>query len=402
MNQQDSSLTAPQLAHYDIKVLLVDDQPIVAETVRRMLVPEKDIIFHYCQNPADAIKMATEISPTIILQDLVMPDIDGLTLVKFFRKHPQMKDVPLIVLSSKEEASTKAEAFALGANDYLVKLPDKIELIARIRYHSKGYIALLERNDAYQALMKSQEILASELAQAADYVASLFPEPITDGKVRTNWRFTPSSELGGDSFGYHWIDDEHFAIYLLDVCGHGVGSALLAVSAINVMSGQTLPNTDFLVPDKVMEGLNEAFPMDRNNGFFFTMWYGVLNVNTGELKFSGGGHPFPFLLKKPGEICEIENTNLVVGCMSGVTYTSSTIIVPRGAKLFVFSDGAFEIERPDGTFWDEHGLMAYLSQEFPEGKTELDDLQEVLLEMRGKPILDDDYSILCVEFPEEE
>ena len=400
MNQQETISTAAKLAHYDINVLLVDDQPIVAETVRRMLVPESDIIFHYCKNPAEAIKMATEISPTIILQDLVMPDIDGLTLVKFYRKHPQLKDIPLIVLSSKEEATTKAEAFALGANDYLVKLPDKIELIARIRYHSKGYIALLERNDAYQALKKSQEILASELAQAADYVASLFPEPITTGKVRTNWRYNPSSELGGDSFGYHWIDDEHFAIYLLDVCGHGVGSALLAVSAINVLSGQTLPDTDFLVPEKVMMSLNDAFPMDRNNGFFFTLWYGVLNVNTGELKFSGGGHPFPFLLKKSGEISEIENTNLVVGCMSGVSYSSASVMMPKGAKLFVFSDGAFEIERSDGTFWDEHGLMSYLGQKFPEGKTELDDLHAYLLAMRGKPILDDDYSILCVELAE--
>ncbi|MBU1105298.1 MAG: SpoIIE family protein phosphatase [Candidatus Riflebacteria bacterium] len=400
MTQKESNFTAPNLAHYDINVLLVDDQPIVAETVRRMLVPEKDIIFHYCQNPADAMKMATEISPTIILQDLVMPDIDGLTLVKFYRKHPQLKDIPLIVLSSKEEATTKAEAFALGANDYLVKLPDKIELIARIRYHSKGYIALLERNDAYQALKKSQEILASELAQAADYVASLFPEPLTEGRIRTNWRYNPSSELGGDSFGYHWIDDEHFAIYLLDVCGHGVGSALLAVSAINVLSGQTLPDTDFLVPASVMKSLNDAFPMDRNNGFFFTIWYGVLNVNTGELKFSGGGHPFPFLLTKSGEISEIENINLVVGCMSGVSYTSSSVMIPRGAKVFVFSDGAFEIERPDGTFWDEHGLMHYLSQKFPDGKTELDDLHSYLLDMRGKPILDDDYSILCVELQE--
>ena len=149
-----------------------------------------------------------------------------------------------------------------------------------------------------------------------------------------------------------------------------------------------------------MMSLNDAFPMDRNNGFFFTLWYGVLNVNTGELKFSGGGHPFPFLLKKSGEISEIENTNLVVGCMSGVSYSSASVMMPKGAKLFVFSDGAFEIERSDGTFWDEHGLMSYLGQKFPEGKTELDDLHAYLLAMRGKPILDDDYSILCVELAE--
>ena len=81
-----------------------------------------------------------------------MPEIEGLTLVKFFRAHPGLKDIPVIVLSSKEEAVTKAEAFVAGANDYMVKLPDSVGLIARIRYHSRGYINLLERNDSFDAL----------------------------------------------------------------------------------------------------------------------------------------------------------------------------------------------------------------------------------------------------------
>ena len=130
----------------------------------------------------------------------------------------------MIVLSTKEEPAVKAEAFALGANDYIVKLPDRLELLARIRYHSKGYINLLQRNEAYDALLASQRRLAGEIKQAAHYVRSLLPEKLKKGDVRADWRFVPSAELGGDSFGYHWLDDEHFAIFLLDVSGHGVGS----------------------------------------------------------------------------------------------------------------------------------------------------------------------------------
>ena len=92
----------------------------------------------------------------MILQDLVMPDIDGLTLVKNFRANEATRETPMIVLSTKEEPAVKAEAFALGANDYIVKLPDRLELLARIRYHSKGYIALLQRNEAYQALRRAR------------------------------------------------------------------------------------------------------------------------------------------------------------------------------------------------------------------------------------------------------
>ena len=116
------------------------------------------------QEPTKAIDMANEVEPTVILQDLVMPDVDGLTLVKFFRANPATKDTPMIVLSSKEEPIIKAEAFAVGANDYVVKLPDKLELIARIRYHSRGYISLLQRNEAYDAIERSQKHLAYQMA----------------------------------------------------------------------------------------------------------------------------------------------------------------------------------------------------------------------------------------------
>src|SRR5262249_54733607 len=143
------------------------DQAIVGESVRRMLADEANVKFHSCRDPTRAIETANTVQPTVILQDLVMPEIDGLQLVKFYRANKATRDTPMIVLSSKEEPVIKAQAFALGANDYLVKLPDKIELIARIRYHSRGYINLLERNEAYRRLEESQRELAEELAQAA-------------------------------------------------------------------------------------------------------------------------------------------------------------------------------------------------------------------------------------------
>jgi len=165
------------LTEHKINVLLIDDQPMVGEAVRRMLEGEGDIDFHFVSDPTKAIPTAEELQPTVILQDLVMPDIDGMTMVKFMRVNSKLKDIPLIVLSTKEEPTTKAEAFALGANDYLVKLPDRIELLARIRYHSKGYINLLQRNEAYEQLRESRDEMRKELAVAADYVTSLLPAP---------------------------------------------------------------------------------------------------------------------------------------------------------------------------------------------------------------------------------
>lgn len=155
----DLDLGLETVREYKITILLVDDQPMIAEVIRRALTLE-DFDFHYCKNPSEALKTAEELTPTIILQDLVMPEIDGLTMVKFYRTNPATAQVPIIVLSTKEEPEIKSKAFELGANDYLVKLPDKIELIARIRYHSQAYINQKQRDEAFKALRKSQQRLA--------------------------------------------------------------------------------------------------------------------------------------------------------------------------------------------------------------------------------------------------
>ena len=144
---------------YHVTVLLVDDQAIVCEAVRRALANHADINFHYCPDAREAISCAKQVKPTVILQDLVMPGTDGLTLVSEYRSNPATKDIPVIVLTTNEDPQVKGQAFALGANDYLVKLPDKIELVARIRYHSKAHLNLLQRDAAYRALRESQQQL---------------------------------------------------------------------------------------------------------------------------------------------------------------------------------------------------------------------------------------------------
>jgi two-component system chemotaxis family response regulator WspR len=140
-------------------VLLVDDQAMIGEAVRRGLAHEENIDFHFCADPHQAVAQAMRIKPTVILQDLIMPGLDGLTLVREYRNNPATQDIPIIVLSTKEDPLVKSAAFAAGANDYLVKLPDTIELVARIRYHSRSYLTLLQRDEAYRALRVSQQQL---------------------------------------------------------------------------------------------------------------------------------------------------------------------------------------------------------------------------------------------------
>ncbi|MEO0648326.1 MAG: ATP-binding protein [Cyanobacteria bacterium J06650_10] len=148
-----------------IKVLLVDDQPIIAEYIRRLLVDETDIELTYCQQAEQAIAMATEVQPTVILQDLTMPDTNGLKLVQAFRANASTRDIPVIVLSTQDKSITKAEAFKQGANDYLIKVPEPVEFIARLRYYAAAYTNLLKLKLAEKASVQQNELLERRVAE---------------------------------------------------------------------------------------------------------------------------------------------------------------------------------------------------------------------------------------------
>jgi phosphoserine phosphatase RsbU/P len=379
---------------HPVTVLLVDDQAIVAAKVRQLLADEADIRFHYCQDPTQAIALANEVGPTVILQDLVMPEIDGLTLVKFYRANARTREVPLIVLSTKEEPETKAQAFAVGANDYLVKLPDKLELIARIRYHSKGYVAQLERNEAYR-------LLAEEVAQAAKYVRSQLPAPIPKGLVQVDWRFIPSTQLGGDSFGYHWLDDDHFALYLLDVSGHGVGASLLSVSVRNVLETRSLPGTEFRDPGQVLTGLNAAFPMEKHDNKYFTIWYGVYRKQERRLAFAGGGHPSMLLTTgtdaASATLKQLASQGPAVGIAPDMPFDTDVVELGPYARLFLFSDGVFEIEQPGGAMWKFESFAQWLTAQAT-GDGTMDRLLEHVRRLHGSETLADDFSMVQVGF----
>jgi len=165
-NESISSHRSPVTDNdYHSMVLLVDDQAMVCEAVRRALANESDIDFHYVANAREALATAIQIKPTVILQDLIMPGTDGLTLVGQYRANPATKDIPIIVLSTNDNPQVKAQSFSVGASDYIVKLPDKVELVARVRQHSRSYVNRVQRDAAYRALRESQQQLIESNAQ---------------------------------------------------------------------------------------------------------------------------------------------------------------------------------------------------------------------------------------------
>jgi two-component system chemotaxis family response regulator WspR len=221
-------------------VLLVDDQVMVCEAVRRALAHHGDLDFHYCTDPLEAITIAQRVKPTVILQDLVMPGVDGLDLVRQYRKHPALHAVPVIVLSTKEDPATKSEAFQAGANDYLVKLPDKIELIARVRYHTRAYLDHLQRDEAYRALRESQrELMRANLElerlTRIDGLTGLGNRRYFDEYLAAEWKRCQRTQ---SPLSVLMIDVDHFKRYN-DAYGHLAGDDVLKQVARVIQDGST-------------------------------------------------------------------------------------------------------------------------------------------------------------------
>jgi sigma-B regulation protein RsbU (phosphoserine phosphatase) len=261
--------------------------------------------------------------------------------------------------------------------------------------HQKTNAALIERNEI---LIQLNE----ELAEAADYVKNMLPKPINEGPVRTDWRFIPSTSLGGDAFGYHWIDGNHFAIYLLDVSGHGVGAALLSVSVMNALRSQTLPDTDFKDSKQVLESLNIAFPGEENNDMFFTIWYGVFNKSTRELAYASGGHPPALLLggnsTEDSKSTLLRTPNYVVGGMPEATYEKKECLVGENDRLYIYSDGVYEVEKSDGSMWRFQEFAEFMNEVKTGGHSILDRLYNYAKNLGGIEKFEDDFTILEVAF----
>jgi sigma-B regulation protein RsbU (phosphoserine phosphatase) len=328
----------------------------------------------------------------LILLDLVMPRMDGVAVLERIAADDELRQIPVIMISAVEEMKSIVRCIQLGAQDYFFKPFDPTLLRARIN-------ACLDRHAFYRALLKTQELLTHELAEAASYVNSLLPEPLLDGPVEARWRFIPSAQLGGDGFGYHWLDDDRLAMYLLDVSGHGVGAALLSVSVINMLRGQSLRQTDFGQPSEVMAGLNRAFPMGEQQGKFFTIWYGVYRPSSRQLEFCSAGHP-PAVIASPRDgVARLRTTEgLPVGVLTEARYECTTVALPPDGYLYLFSDGIFEIMTEEGRVWTLRDLTSVLGRVFGPARAEPERVEQAIRDLTGAAVFDDDFSLLVFHF----
>lgn len=388
----------------DCPILVVDD----STTVRQSLLAHLRTLGYRnlmeATNGDEALSLVLEHDLDLMLLDIDMPVLGGLDVLDAMRVNPKTQDLPVIVISGLDQAETAVSCIELGAQDVLHKPFNPILLKARVhaclekrRLLNLEHRRLQELQFEKDQLEAIQRRLDQELAEAARYVRGMLPEPATF-PFAIHWLYRPCHELGGDAFGYHWLDEDHFALYLLDVCGHGVGASLLAVSALNTIRFKGLDGVDFRNPGAVLTGLSRAFPMEKHGNMYFTLWYGVYQVSTRTLRHGCGGHPPAFLLHPDQTIHEIRESGVFVGLASDRPYRVGETAVPPGAWFFLYSDGAFEVANPNG---EQLGFDAFRDFIRAEGTAPnaLSRLEAVLEQFHGPGPLNDDLSLVRFHFP---
>lgn len=334
-----------------------------------------------------------------IMQDhtLVVPDA---LLDERFRDNPLVVGEPHVRFYAgqplKGPRGTNVGTLCVVASKPRTLDPHEQWLLQEIAAMAEHELALRDTIEAQQQLLAARQALADELAQAAAYVRSLLPEKLT-GEIVSDYEFVSSSQLGGDLFGYHWLDERHLAFYLLDVCGHGVGAALLSVSVHHALRSETLPNVCFARPAEVLTALNRAFPMEDHDGRFFTIWYGVYDRQTRELRYASAGHPPAVLFNSDSEETRLGCANLIAGVDSNTVYEEHTHLVPPHSRLYLFSDGVFEAEVPSGELLGLAGLVKLL-QSATTAASRPRFVYEQVGTGPGKGDLADDFSLLEFRF----
>jgi serine phosphatase RsbU (regulator of sigma subunit) len=271
----------------------------------------------------------------------------------------------------------------------------------RILYESTIEHGEAIENDLHESnllLQSTQRRLNDELAEATNYIRGIFPAPL-EGTPSTDWYFEPSTELGGDSFGYHDIDADHMAVYLLDVCGHGVGAALLSVTVINVLRSAALAKTDFRDPAAVLAALNDTFPMEKQGDMYFTIWYGVLHKASRMLRYASGGHPPSLLLRHQGagsrHVIQLSSNGISIGVMPGADYEAKTVEVQDGDRLLLLSDGVYEVETSPGVALEFDDFIGFVAAP---GGDQPASIFRWIKSYVGEPALPDDFTLLRLIF----
>ncbi len=257
-------------------------------------------------------------------------------------------------------------------------------------------------------LLEKQQRLDQDLKAAAGIQRTLLPSKLPESNhLRAAWKFIPCEHIGGDIFNLFPLDEDHLAVYMIDVSGHGVPAALVTVSvsqALHPDGGYVLKkpsapavSRQIAAPRDVLSGLDEQYPIERFD-MFFTMNYGIVNTREGILQYANAGHPPAILVHPAGGIEILEAKGPVIG-MGGIPFEQQQTNIAPGDKVIFYTDGIIEYENAAQLFYGKERFYRLLEKSCREPlSTLMERIIESLRDFAEDTAPQDDISLLAFEY----
>jgi sigma-B regulation protein RsbU (phosphoserine phosphatase) len=335
----------------DCRVLLVDDaRPNLDILVEGL---KSDHKLSLALNGEMALQAAARTPPDLVLLDIMMPGMDGYEVCRRLRQMPETAEVPIMFLSSLEEVQNKTLGFEAGANDYLTKPFEMLEVKARVK-------SLLKAK-AYSDAVKEQ--IASELRVAREIQMGMLPHDFTPFeqayRVRFGATLEPAKEVGGDLYGVCSGGAERLVLFLGDVSGKGIPASMFMVRAVSLAR---LLAREIADPERILSRLNEELAVDNPSGMFVTFLCAVFEPASGRLTLANAGHCKPVVLT-PGKPPRwaIENLGTALGFEPGVSFERAELTLNPGDTLIIYSDGVIEAFNAQAECYGDQRLLSEAS-----------------------------------------
>ena len=382
-----------------VKILVVDDEPDLELLIRqkfRRQIRGQLFEFIFAANGVEALDiLKKDEGINLVLTDINMPEMDGLTLLS--RINDLNNLIKSVIISAYGDLENIRTAMNRGAFDFLTKPIDFKDLEITIQ-KTLNLIAELKRaiEDHNRLLSIQREMDIARNLQQSILPKRFTPFPEHD-ELDIHGLMIPAREVGGDFYDFFLIDREQLGFLIADVCGKGFPAALFMMMSRTIMKSQALLG---LPPEECLYKVNNLLCADNPADMFVTMFYGVLNVRTGRLDYSSGGHNLPWIVRsgKGVEPCE-QRGGTALGIFTDESYESGTYQLERGDGIFLYTDGVTEAESRDGRFFTDEKLRKTLEQlhEAPAEQLNKGVLEEVKTFCQGAR-QSDDITELTIRF----
>lgn len=330
-------------------ILIVDDDPINLQ----VLINHLAIDGYNVESATTGMEALSLINSDhnfdLLLLDIMMPEMSGFEVCKIVREKLSFYQLPIILLTAKNTNEDMITGLSLGANDYITKPFDKDQLLARVR----NYVSLKKAVEEQNALLAIRQ----ELHIARNIQLAILPQVLPQmDRISIKAKYEPMSEIGGDFYDFHHIDDNRIGIFIADVTGHGVPAALIStmIKIAFTMSHDKLDN-----PAMLLEGINNAL-FSHLSGRYITAFYAFIDLNTKTITFSNAAHWPMYLIKKNGELIYLTIKGRLIGLLENNEYSNATIPIENGDRLIFFTDGLIEERDNTGESYGEKKLESLL------------------------------------------